>query len=39
MLIPAGELHVFEATEDLDAIAILPAGAKTFGPDGTEIGR
>lgn len=35
ILIPAGAVHSFEAQEDIDAIAVLPAGAKTFAPDGT----
>jgi hypothetical protein len=30
--IPAGALHALEATDDLDAIAVLPAGYKTFAP-------
>ncbi len=39
IIIPAGALHAFDATEDLDAIAVLPSGAKTFAPDGTEMNR
>src|SRR2546430_137220 len=39
VVVPPGQVHVFEATEDLDALAVLPAGARTFAPDGTEIGR
>jgi quercetin dioxygenase-like cupin family protein len=35
ILIPAGLVHSFEAQEDIDAIAVLPAGAKTFAPDGS----
>jgi quercetin dioxygenase-like cupin family protein len=37
--VPAGALHAFEAKDDLDAIAVLPAGYKTFAPDGTEMPR
>jgi quercetin dioxygenase-like cupin family protein len=37
IFIPAGAVHSFEAKEDIDAIAVLPAGAKTFAPDGTLI--
>jgi len=36
-VIPANTLHVFEAIEQLDGIGVLPAGAKTFAEDGSEI--
>lgn len=39
VIIPAGQLHTFEATADLDAIAIVPAGTRTFGPDGSLLSR
>jgi quercetin dioxygenase-like cupin family protein len=39
VVVPAGALHAFEALENLDAVAILPAGARTFAPDGSEITR
>jgi quercetin dioxygenase-like cupin family protein len=35
--VPARALHAFEALEDIDAIAVLPTGARTFAPDGTEM--
>ena len=38
-VIPAGALHVFAAAEDLDAIGVMPAGTKTFAPDGSEMAR
>lgn len=37
VVVPAGALHTFEAIEDVDAIAVLPGGARTFAPDGSEI--
>jgi quercetin dioxygenase-like cupin family protein len=37
VVVPAGALHVFEADEDMTAIAALPAGARMFAPDGSEI--
>ena len=37
VIVPAGALHTFEAIEDIDAIAVLPGGARTFAPDGSEI--
>jgi quercetin dioxygenase-like cupin family protein len=37
IVVPAGALHAFEAKDEFDAIAVLPAGYKTFGPDGTEM--
>jgi quercetin dioxygenase-like cupin family protein len=36
VVVPANALHSFDAREDLDAIGVLAAGAKTFAPDGTE---
>jgi quercetin dioxygenase-like cupin family protein len=39
LVIPAGALHAFEASEQLDAVGVLPAGTKTFAPDGTELPR
>ena len=39
VVVPPGALHAFEASEDIDAIAVLPAGAKTFAPDGSEMVR
>ena len=39
IVVLAGALHMFEATEDLDAIGGAPAGTKTFAPDGTEMSR
>lgn len=39
VVVEAGLLHTFEATEDIEAIAILPNGARTFAADGTELGR
>jgi hypothetical protein len=29
----------FEASEQLDAVGVLPAGTKTFAPDGTALPR
>ena len=37
VVIPAGALHEFEASDDLDAIGVMPAETKTFAPDGTEM--
>lgn len=37
VVVPAGAVHSFEALEDIDAIAILPAGALTFDPSGALI--
>ena len=39
IVIPAGALHTFETTEGLDAVAALPAAARTFAPDGIEMTR
>jgi quercetin dioxygenase-like cupin family protein len=39
IVVPPRAVHASEATEDLDAIGVLPAGAKTFAPDGTEMPR
>jgi quercetin dioxygenase-like cupin family protein len=32
VVIPAGTVHSFEANDDADAVAVLPAGFKTFTP-------
>ena len=37
IVVPSGVLHDFETAEGLDAIGILPAGTKTFAPDGSEL--
>jgi quercetin dioxygenase-like cupin family protein len=37
VVIPAGALHVFEAEDDMTALAVLPAGARIFAPDGSEL--
>ena len=37
VVVPAGTLHEFEASDDLDAIGVMPAETKTFAPDGTEM--
>jgi hypothetical protein len=37
LFVPAGALHAFEAKDDFDAIAVPPAGHKTFGPDAAEM--
>ena len=39
VIVPAGALHVFAASEGLEAIGAMPAGTKTFAPDGTEMSR
>ena len=35
VVIPAGVVHAFHVDEELDAVAVLPAGYKTFAPDET----
>lgn len=37
VVVPAGALHEFEASEDLDVIGVMPTETKTFAPDGTEM--
>lgn len=37
VLVPTGVVNSFEASEHTDAVGVLPSGAKTFAPDGTEV--
>ncbi len=37
VIVPAGSVHTFEALEDIDAVAILPAAALTFDPTGAVV--
>jgi quercetin dioxygenase-like cupin family protein len=39
VVIPAGAIHAIHASEELDAVAVFPAGYKTFAPGETDMAR